>query len=95
MSKKIQTLINSVSIFNIRINEAFTAGLASAMSFFLLYIHSNVKLRDASALRKSLHQFTYLMKMYVVCTHESPLYEAVLRSIFNIPLFYKRSKRHP
>ena len=39
--------------------------------------------------------FYYILKMYVVCTHQNCLIEAILMSTLNIPFYYRRSKRHP
>ena len=38
--------------------------------------------------------FRNVMKMYLVCTHYSHLIKAVVMSALNIPLYYRRLKRH-
>ena len=37
----------------------------------------------------------FIMNMYVVCTQQNRLIEAILMSTHNIPLYHRRSKRRP
>ena len=74
--------------------------MLSEKSMFILY-DSNSFLTPYEILpiaqeKKYLGKFSYfIMKLYVVCNHLNRIIDAILMSTLNIPLFYRKSKRHP